>query len=481
MLALAAVVLLSVAWLRGAEYDESYTILLAQGTPRPDWPVGAFTAADAWGLLAGHSTLPGIADDLRRTDVHPPLYFWMVSVWRATIGTTLVATRAFSVLVALGALAMVGAIARRVGLPVGAAMLLTLGCYGFVYTGAIARGFALAQLLNLIGVYLLLGRRQGLLAGVLLGAAMLTNYLAAFTAAAILFWVALAGPRNVFARAALGFALTLPTALWFFLAQRASRPDQFPPFEFALAVSRLAQYTAANIFGGLPLYAGNASPFVTGAIAILLLALAVVSWRCVKMHPPIALCAAAAPIGLLTLGVVFNNTPIELRYLAFATPFIALILAGALARRPRLLGCVLAIQAIAIAGLMTRAETMQPQSAATAAAANLAGTQGLVIVPRGNDGVGVVGSVLLTAPSTLRLLLVTPATDPAALRAIASDYPLIVLALLELDDQSRAAAALMRTAFAHQPCWREHKVGVHLGAYENICQNTASTIRRVVV
>ena len=32
---------------------------------------------------------------------------------------------------------------------------------------------------------------------------------------------------------------------------------------------------------------------------------------------------------------MFDTTPIELRYLAFATPFIALLLAGALASLPR--------------------------------------------------------------------------------------------------------------------------------------------------
>ena len=70
----------------------------------------------------------------------------------------------------------------------------------------------------------------------------------------------------------------------------------------------------------------------------------------------------------LLLGVIFNSTPIELRYLAFATPFAGLLLAGAL--RPARLrraswclglgGALLAIQAVALVGLMTRQETMQP-------------------------------------------------------------------------------------------------------------------------
>ena len=63
-------------------------------------------------------------------------------------------------------------------------MLLTLGCYGFVYTNTIARGFAPAQMLTLCGVSLLLGRRP-LLAGVCLGAACCCNYLAVFVGVAV--------------------------------------------------------------------------------------------------------------------------------------------------------------------------------------------------------------------------------------------------------------------------------------------------------
>ena len=107
------------------------------------------------------------------------------------------------------------------------------------------------------------------------------------------------------------------------------------------------------------------------------------------------------PVGLLLLGFVFDNTPIELRYLAFATPFIGLLLATL----PRgVCGVVLAIQAASIAGLMTRPETMQPARATAVAAVALVG-DGVVLVPRGNDGVGIVGAFAIEAPPRLRLLV----------------------------------------------------------------------------
>jgi hypothetical protein len=101
-------------------------------------------------------------------------------------------------------------------------------------------------------------------------------------------------------------------------------------------------------------------------------------------------------VGLLLLGMVLGQTPIELRYLAFSVPFVGLLLAGALGSlRPRwrmAIGVPLGmVQAVALLGMMTRAETMQPARATAAAAARLVG-DGVVLLPRGNDGVGVVGA-----------------------------------------------------------------------------------------
>ena len=127
-----------------------------------------------------------------------------------------------------------------------------------------------------------------------------------------------------------------------------------------------------------------------------------------------AMAAAAPPIGLLLLGFTFDNAPIELRYLAFATPYIGLLLAAALPRHVR--HAVLAIQAIALLGLMARPETMQPARATAIAAAALVG-DGVVLLPRGNDGVGIVGAFAVEAPPTLRLLVIGRDVSLAQIRA----------------------------------------------------------------
>ena len=209
-------------------------------------------------------------------------------------------------------------------------MLLTLGCYGFVYTNAIARGFAPAQMLTLCGVALLFGRRP-LLAGACLGAACCCNYLAVFVAAAVVI--------------AAGAWLAVPAAIpflavdaWFFAAQHAAGPASSRRSRSGPSLLRLAEYQTAAVFGGLPLYVDGVGRIAVGAIVGLVsigLVLCVARARPLHAGPAIRLVLAASvatPIGLLLLGAVFNNTPIELRYLSFGLPFIALLVAWSLRR-----------------------------------------------------------------------------------------------------------------------------------------------------
>jgi hypothetical protein len=506
LLLVAALVLTVSAWLRGAEYDEQYTLFLTAGSARPEWPDTAFPAGAVAIVQSGHATLAGIATDLRTTDVHPPLYFWAVSLWREAFGPSLFAARMPSVLCGLVTLSLVGVIARRCAIAPAAAMLLTLGCYGFVYTNSVARGFAAAQMLTLCGVALLLGRRP-LLAGACLGAACCCNYLAAFVAVAVMAascaWAAL-----------LTAVPFLALDFWFFAAQHGARPGQFPPFEVWPSLLRLAEYQIASVFGGLPLYVNGGSRIAVGAIVGLMsaaLVLYVGRARPLNAGPAIRLVLAAAvatPIGLLLLGAVFDNTPIELRYLSFGLPFIALLIAWARlppgcrgrgwsghphlavlrAAKSRVTGLIpgwspetimtqtrawrefilslllpvaLAIQLASIAGLLLSPRTMQPARAAATAAAGFVG-DGIVLLPRGNDGVGIVGAFGIESPPGLPILLVS-LTDPIAGR-IAS-YRRVVIAMLAQDRDSIATIPIMRAVFA-SPNWRRVAIGSNIEVYE---------------
>ena len=496
-LVLALLVLVGAAWSRGTEYDEDYSVFIASGTPRPVWPTGVFTPHEVRPFFSGHSTLASIATDLRHTDVHPPLYFWSVAAWRGIFGTGLFRTRLLSVLFSLIALAGVATLATLAGAPPVASLLLTLGCYGFTYTGSIARGFALAQLCMIWGTVLVLlaGRVRtharssstvpasiatAAAGGILLGLASFSNYLAAFGGAAALLWLLLTRTRQwpQWLAAGLGFACILPADLYFFLAQRGSRIGQFPPFKLLPSLARLGKYASANVFGGLPLYLGHIPGLILGGVLVLALAglfvLIALRWRRIATPETrllLLMATVATPIGLLALGFVFDNTPIELRYIAFSTPFLAVLLAGAFASLPAragalAIGALLCVQAISLAGLMTRPETMQPQAQAARAARQLASNGSLVLVPYGNDGVGVLAAFVNEAPADMRIRRVDPGQDMTPLLSAAAASPRVVLVLLGLDADSRSVLPAMQRSFQADPCWKFAASGFDVMAFD---------------
>ncbi|HEX2939474.1 MAG TPA: hypothetical protein VHO91_00395, partial [Rhodopila sp.] len=204
-------------------------------------------------------------------------------------------------------------------------------------------------------------------------------------------------------------------------------------------------------------------------IAVLLLAGAAGLAAVMRAQPwharPMLMAAAlATTAGLLLLGAVFNNTPIELRYLSFGLPFIGLLLARTGLSLPLVL--LLTVQSAGIAGLLFAPQTMQPAQAAAREAARVAGN-GVVLVPYGNDGVGIVGAFGIEAPPDLHLLLVRPSDTPDRILARIGPARRVVLALLPQDRDSTATLPLMRAALS-APNWRPVAIGSNVAAYERI-------------
>ncbi len=465
-LALGTVVLVTAAALRDPEYDEGYTAFVTSAEPRPDWPATPFRAGDMRAAFAPAPAPWAIAGNLRRTDVHPPLYFWTVWAWRRFWGPALLPTRMLSVGFSLGALAAVAAIAAEARFPVTTSLALTLGCYGFVETGIVARGYAMAQCLLMVGLLLTLkaapphaaSRFRLFSAGLALGAACFANYLAAFPAAAAVLWSLSRRPRGV-APLLAGWLPFVMADLFFFLAERSSRPGQFPDFTWIGMTRGMAHAVGGAILGGLPLYVTEGPPRIvtTGLLGLVLLAmlvLPVLRWRHLPRGGPrslLALAVIATPLGLLLMGLASRTAPVEIRYVAFALPPFALLLAASLRSLPPLWGRVapgalLALLAASIAGLMTRPETMQPEGAAARAAFRAVGDNGLVLLPRGNDGVGVVSAFLTAAPDGLHVLLVGPSSRVPALRQILLGWQPVAAAEIDADRDSRAAVPLMMEA-----------------------------------
>jgi hypothetical protein len=387
----------------------------------------------------------------------------------APLDQGLFALRGLSVALSVASLALTARLARQFGTPPGLAVALTLGCYGFVQTGIVARGFALAQVFSLAAALLSLGggRARAVVAGICFGAAAASNYLAIFAAGGFL--AALWLTRRIrLLPLALGALPGLALAAWCFAAQRGSRPDQFPSFEPLPALLRLARYGVAAVFGGLPLYVpapGDiAVAAAVGALGIGILFL-IARWGApMARWPPLA-AALAQPAGLLGLGILFNNTPIELRYLSFALPFAMIALAGALAARPVLGAVTLGVQALSILGLALAPATMQPTRHAAIEAGILAAPGSVTLLPWGDDGVGIPGGFAIHALPDTRLLLIRRTDTADTANARLADARHVVVVTLSQDGGARAVAPLIESLTQG---WEPIATGRWASAYRRI-------------
>jgi len=494
-LLLAALILVTIANLRPPEYDESYSIFLTAGDPRPNWPTTPFSAAQVRADYTGQASPIQIAQALRTGDVHPPLYFWILDLWRQVFGESWQTARLLSVMFSLATLATLAQLAKQTNTPITPTILIAVLAYGYAYTSTITRNFALAQLLTTLALTLIVRcvgwaerseadhlpttsqeipinpvspAKAGILflAGTTFSAATFTNYLSIFTPIATLLWLLtrqgpepgrMPLPRHLASTASFlaGLIVFLPADLYFFTAQHASRTSQFPPFHPIQAATLIAKDSGAAIFGGLPLYA---APYTAPVAAALLIFFLICLTQATK--PALfTLTALATPIGLFLLGLTFHNTPIEIRYCAFSIPSLALILATL----PKPLRTTLILlESLGTIGLALAPSTMQPQALAARQAAALATPATLVLVPYGNDGVGIPGPFIAAAPGSLTIQIIkSPPTLAHQTR--------IILATITADDSSRQTVSATLAALAANPCWRRTSTSPLTQSFARTC------------
>jgi hypothetical protein len=107
---------------------------------------------------------------------------------------------------------------------------------------------------------------------------------------------------------------------------------------------------------------------------------------------------------------------------------------------------------------------MQPASAAAGDAAGLVAA-GTVLLPRGNDGVGIVGAFADAMPGRTPLLVVGPEDSVADIRRRIASLRRVVLAGLAQDDASKAAVPRMQAAL-EAGGWRVVGRGFDVAVYE---------------
>jgi len=162
------------AWihLRNASiwYDEAITLLTTSGHAQVDWSLGETQFQPT-------ADLGKILLDLRNQDVHPPLYFWTLAIWRVLFGASLEVARSFSAFFIVATLALLFPVAQQAGvrpawIPVAVYGASSAGMW-YAYD---ARPYAMATFLIVLTQFL--AHRNSRWTGVCAAAAVATHYFA---------------------------------------------------------------------------------------------------------------------------------------------------------------------------------------------------------------------------------------------------------------------------------------------------------------
>lgn len=211
---------------RSAYFDEAITLLEVSGHAGAHWPDTPRPAGELAILMRSSAPLAAVTKGVYTSDVHPPLYYILLALWRRLWGYSLISARALSVLASTVTIILAYGLSRLAGLrvPFIPAALCALST-GAVWSSTVARNYAVASSI-LYGAVLFAWiatrtsdpRRQitcGVASALLCGLVIHTHYLAAFPVAAVLMWwfavvwrrshlLALAVPALAFAIAAAG-------------------------------------------------------------------------------------------------------------------------------------------------------------------------------------------------------------------------------------------------------------------------------------
>jgi hypothetical protein len=340
---------------RAIWYDEAVTLLETAGHASPSWPSTPVLAGVAKKNLAGSPSLSKIAEDLRRTDIYPPVYYWSLSLWRRWCGFSLEAARAFSLLCSLGTVFVFYLLLRFGNLeyPLVPTVVYAMSTES-VYLGQETRVYALATFLvttSALLAYLAWRATQhstrsvigySIAMAVCCGAAFQTYYLALFPVGVILSWffvnlwpvsrlIAVAPPLVSVSLAGLGFSALLQ--------QLGARPSQLVGFVGIAAESKmLFSLNLQNIWTPylIPINQDLAQGVYMSLTVLVGLTLVHLlrHWQEINRGLWILLLglASAPSLGVTILDFVFDKHLHNLRYLALAEPALTAIVTYGITR-----------------------------------------------------------------------------------------------------------------------------------------------------
>lgn len=378
LLAIAALVRLPGVFSRSIWYDEAISLVTSAGQAQPRWPASPVAAAEARASFFGRVSFAQMVEEVRRFDVHPPLYYWLLGLWRSSVGSSLESARIFSLICSLGAILTLYLLLRAAQVPGPWLMALVYALStGAAHSGHEARAYALASWLLLGAAWLGWRARlaaadagpqaaatYALTAAVACGLAFHVNYLTLFPTATLLAWLSVVSWRR-----SRWLALVAPLVALLIvglggetlLEQLDSRPNQLTGFAgLGSELSMLLRVNAQMV--GIPLAADGHSIRYLAAIGLFLFLLGLTAVQVVRHRQEvdrafwllIAGLAAAPSAGVLLLDLAFDKRLHVSRYVNFAGPAMAILVSYGLVMigrsQRRALGnlslaCLMAIQA----------------------------------------------------------------------------------------------------------------------------------------
>jgi hypothetical protein len=320
---IACAALLACIHLRNASiwYDEAITLLTTSGHAQVDWSLG---------VMQFHPTanLGKILLDLRNQDVHPPLYFWALAIWRVLFGASLEVARSFSACFVFATLALLFRVAQQLGVrPAWVPVALYATSSAGTWYAYDARPYAMATFLIVLTQFL--AYRKSRWAGVCATAGVATHYFAALCVGPVLALECLKRrrtDRGWVAWTLFSFGFCSAPLVWLLKIHVAARPNQYAGFgallqevwallkgsmQGALPNTSLPGWGLAVIAGGFFVCAGLwstikkgkwAVPLFYGAFLCSFLLLAVVTDKSMVQMPSAYYLGIAAPWLALLVG-----------------------------------------------------------------------------------------------------------------------------------------------------------------------------------
>jgi len=326
---------------------------MTSGRTTLQWPLGMDQFKPTANLLK-------ILSELYRHDVHPPLYFWALALWRMAFGNSLEVARMFSALFVFATIGLLYRYAIRLRLrwPFVPAVIYAASAAGLRYAYN-ARPYAMATFLIVLTLYL--AERKSKWTGLCAAACVATHYFAGLCVGSIILVECLQqwkSDRRWSVLTVSSFALFCSPLALLVTRHVAARPDQFPGFgNFRKEIDTIV---GGALRGSLPGSTLDSFTYLFFAGGLLALVGGIYALRRKFNTVPLAY---ASFLGAFLLTAVVTNKSIQKMpidyYLGIGAPFFAVLLWFAIDFIPVIAGPVIALTIVV--GSVTATPMMVPR------------------------------------------------------------------------------------------------------------------------